>query len=690
MNPRGSNNRLKEKSANRANANRLCDTQNNNRGGYNVGDAGVQGQGNNADKGNDVYDEMYNPNTDEENRAYNMMYLERSILRMTWTNQHGCGNAKNNCNQVLEWGCDTHDYLDDGNERQNLNELNNIATGTRMTLRNGDNTNTPDEPNNRNDINTKYGQNNNNGRGRHESEEFYYMAKKRDRNKGLFTADQNLKGNSQKYTRQNPNGNRRGLEVPEERDYMPWWFPSPWKAIAWIGNDVEFCEKVVKPGVAESKYSCVDKDGNAPELNEIPTEAQIAASTKDQCEKDGVDGIWYETKPLNTREMECKEAEWSQVNNHGNVDGSAKGGQMASYEWTIPTIAEFKAAGCYIYNDAEKNREIAGQFPKFARIVVRNRYNISTTDYDPYRTDANYNNNPKEGIISPIQQNPTVDTGAHLQGLRLAINTAQTGRTFQDRSHVLTVMEQPTGNNPTLAAQRTAGNLLNVNVRGKRGNIVQTYPAVEYDFEPNDFAMTVGQCVHFQWTGSNTHNNGNPAGDGQAGDAGEGTGGTDRSNIAELLSLRSSYPLPYDKFKSTFLDNSDCKWPLERTTVSPTDAKIILASGGYYSGEKPANGQAAGHNIMNANNQDNNNRDNLDPLLNNAAASFRQGLICCPKTPGTYNLVSTRNNNFTNRSQKMHIVVKPANGAARNPAENWEFFPSANTKSTDKTQAAVI
>merc|ERR1719498_2387653 len=36
--PRGSNNRLNEKSANRQNGNRLFDSQNNNRGGYNVGE----------------------------------------------------------------------------------------------------------------------------------------------------------------------------------------------------------------------------------------------------------------------------------------------------------------------------------------------------------------------------------------------------------------------------------------------------------------------------------------------------------------------------------------------------------------------------------------------------------------------------------------------------------------------------
>merc|ERR1740122_421013 len=119
-------------------------------------------------------------------------------------------------------------------------------------------------------------------------------------------------------------------------------------------------------------------------------------------------------------------------------------------------------------------------------------------------------------------------------------------------------MRKPTGE-PGTAAMQAAPKILNVNVQGKRGNIVQTFPAVEYDFWPKTVEMNVGDCAAFQWTGSNTHNNGNPAGDGQAGDAGEGRGGTDRSNLIQIMDKNSTYPAPLDKAVVTdFFENSKC------------------------------------------------------------------------------------------------------------------------------------
>ena len=46
---------------------------------------------------------------------------------------------------------------------------------------------------------------------------------------------------------------------------------------------------------------------------------------------------------------------------------------------------------------------------------------------------------------SPIEQDPLVNIGARQQPLQLAINTNQTGRVFQDRSHVFYIAPRPNG-----------------------------------------------------------------------------------------------------------------------------------------------------------------------------------------------------------------------------------------------------
>jgi len=250
-------------------------------------------------------------------------------------------------------------------------------------------------------------------------------------------------------------------------------------------------------------------------------------------------------------------------------------------------------------------------------------------------------------VKSPIQQNPNMDVGSQYQNsLRLAINTAQTGRTFQDRSHTFILKPRPAD-----FGDRT---LYNLNVRGKRGNIVQTFPAVEYDFVPSHVHITEEDLVHIQWTGSNTHNNGNPAGDGQAGDAGEGTRGTDRHNIVEMKegNMANSFPTTYED--SALFKNLIDVWPMDEENIDAINENdkngnrnfhwsMRMATVGFfpeklYAAEK-ANQEAP----------------EFNELLDNTRASYNAGVFRF--SAGKYHALCSRNNNFSNRDQKLFIEV---------------------------------
>ena len=112
--------------ATRANGNRLFDSQNNNRGGYNVcdkTDAAYNEHGtlffisvikvvftcvllSTAPLGTD-WTHAFNPTVDTA-QQYQLNYFEGSELWVEWTNQHGCGGAsgrdpvKTHCHMALQ------------------------------------------------------------------------------------------------------------------------------------------------------------------------------------------------------------------------------------------------------------------------------------------------------------------------------------------------------------------------------------------------------------------------------------------------------------------------------------------------------------------------------------------------------------------------------------------------------------
>ena len=80
--------------------------------------------------------------------------------------------------------------------------------------------------------------------------------------------------------------------------------------------------------------------------------------------------------------------------------------------------------------------------------------------------------------------------------LQLALNTAQLARTFQDRSHVILLKPRN-----RLPAKYQHSNIYYIGGMGKRGNIVQAYPAMEYRFTPERITVTTHDVVCFVWSG---------------------------------------------------------------------------------------------------------------------------------------------------------------------------------------------
>jgi len=226
----------------------------------------------------------------------------------------------------------------------------------------------------------------------------------------------------------------------------------------------------------------------------------------------------------------------------------------------------------------------------------------------------------------PLVNRPYVDMFEDNDNLALAINTHQTGRTFQDRSYVFKVEEAP--------PEAQGKTIWNLNMRGRRGNIVQSYPSVEYDFVPSVLNITEDDYVHIQMHGSDFNDNRNA-------NNGEGWEYSDRTNIVQTNgNLRTNnypqHPSSISMFPSTekakewaFLGQTNC--------------------GNYNTGDNSDN---------QANSPDNCAKLNRAP--NRFPADPAAGLMKMNK--GQYNYMSTRNNNFSNRSQKGVINVLTGSG----------------------------
>jgi hypothetical protein len=489
---------------------------------------------------------------------------------------------------------------------------NSDAPDTQL-VRDGTTTDTiPDDPTGPTARNTDA--NNDLTYGMHENYDYYQDCKTRQRNMGLWISDREAEGGLDQnrqasiFTRQNNNGDQHGYECPEERDYYPYWAPSPWKDIAVLVNDPAHCAfYTTNSGNTVPRYKCLDKTGKT-----LPPNNQVACS--------GQSGVWTQVPPPSGLSApDCVMAEWSRDNHLGNT----LGGDTANYNWTLPTN---NVESC-INNDN-------------CNCVLRLRYNISTTDLNHGKDGTVLDgNNPSTNFIdwkynaggSPIYNDMFVNitTGTSMQ---LAMDTTQYGRTFQDRSYVFHIKPRKGTSIPTSAR------VWNLNVRGKRGNIVETYPATEYDFVPNKLYVRVGDYIHFQWTGCDT----NPAGN-----AGEGTDQTDRSNAVQIPDWGANVPVTdaWLSQNTPLFEDSGLRKRMAFLDQDPSDCldyATLLK--------------------LNNNNAGNAQADPRNCFKLNAAKTpyFDGGAIQMNKTTGEkvgLYYMSTRNNNFSNRGQKAVIYV---------------------------------
>ena len=772
-NPRGSNDRNCERTVNRQNGNRLFNSQNNNNGGYacprGVGDETFQ-----AENGDVVFNSVDTSTgqTTQFTQNKRIYYYEGSVLPIEWTNQHGCGgNSKIKCEVVIQYACeDTLDPRVDnfwpwttgkGDSsttyygKQHFRSGDHIAAPRDGVPRDSDDAATNTIPENEASAipNTKETRR----FGMQENYDYYEICRRTERNKGLYTADQLVRRTDRRGTRQNPNGNRHGFECPEERDYYPWWAPSPWIDIAVLSDEAKDDGTACYPSTTQSDCSkrCQYYMSNTMNFNakgycdpnhSSGTAAQKTGSdawnqrkwynNEAKCIERGFN--WYTIKhddniPMDAdKNFVCAHTQYSRTNQLGNSDGVvssqndgsatslntklvAEGLNANRFMWTVPDVPAVDAST--YFGDIED---------AYKSCVLRIRYNISSGDFQQWPKDAkdddevtmvdsrnssSYEGDPK----TPLSQDPYVYIGPgdlETKGdkfLAMAVNTNQYGRTFQDRSYVFSIKKRPTANADsstqldtpeidydTMQANLAAGGrIFNVNVRGKRGNIVQTFPSVEYDFVPNNLVLSKNDMVHFQWTGSD-YNPRRGCNNGEGGPPDTNAFSTDanaaqnpradRQNLVFTDAMSHNLPRDYTGYdtttnptyaekvasaKAAVLADAPCYDSSTDSTATADQCYAIIMRLAYLNQQRDGGalslrGGAKCLTLAELNTIAEGNRDVAEyhPLncakINAKPHPYYDAGLMFLKKAGLFSYFSSRNNNFSNRQQIGRVCVSDA------------------------------
>lgn len=454
--------------------------------------------------------------------------------------------------------------------------------------------------------------------------------KKNSRRRPTQNKDYGLHESWEFYDRCGPtSSDRYGMECKSEREEWPYNSASPWVDVVYLTDDTKNkCTKEIELLNHRQFFECVEFYGN----DKTFRRHKSAHKSEEECKNNGgswmgfykvgdtidtvkskqdclnlnvgvKDHVWG--RPMSWKDLaedklspetciilptktQCKQAPNTRNGYLGNADNSRN---TPRFEWSLPNYLEDK------------------------RCVFRIRYIISVDD--------------------EIDRDEHIFYTESNDGLSLA--PASSRAVFEDRSHVFKLLQRP----EEIPDDLTIHNLV---VRGKRGNIVQTFPAVEYDFVPNRLSIPKGDAIHVQWTGSNSHNNGNPGGDGQTGDAGEGQGGTDRNNFIQLLDRKANLVAP--DHKHTLFQNAEWVWSSHDKGNVDNHAfnlALSMATSGYY---QCKDDEECDKYFTNR----------LQDQLNNAPASYHGNIFVPDK--GEYHYKCMRNDNFSNRSQKGTITVQ--------------------------------